>query len=89
MLVKGVYRYFNGDLYEGAFKDGKRGGKGVYTFGVGGSYTGDFKEGAFHGKGVLVFPDGSRIQLSYTDDCAKVRVYNIHKKGSMTAPRML
>ena len=29
---KGIYKYLNGDVFEGEFKDGLKHGKDVYTF---------------------------------------------------------
>ena len=40
---KGVYRFSNGDVFEGEFKAGKRNGKGVYTFASGTKQTGIFE----------------------------------------------
>jgi hypothetical protein len=39
----GVYRFANGDVFEGEFKAGKRNGKGVYTCASGTKQTGVFE----------------------------------------------
>ena len=40
---QGTYFFYNGNKYEGEYKDGKMDGIGTYTFGVGGWWTGEFK----------------------------------------------
>lgn len=37
---KGVYKYANGDVYDGEWKDGSMNGYGVYTSHDGGKYKG-------------------------------------------------
>ena len=39
-MLAGTLRYGNGDVYEGAFKEGKRHGQGTLTFADGDDYTG-------------------------------------------------
>ena len=40
---KGIYKYDNGDIYEGYFKNDKKEGKGIYKYKNGDIYEGDFK----------------------------------------------
>ena len=44
--------YPNGDIYKGAFLNGKRSGHGVLTYCADGSYEGEFANGLFHGYGI-------------------------------------
>jgi hypothetical protein len=37
---KGLYKYANGDVYDGEWKDGSMNGYGVYTSNDGGKYKG-------------------------------------------------
>ena len=56
----GLYRWKNGDLYLGEWKDGKRTGIGI-GFGVSGfCYTGFYYLGKREGEGIYVFPNGSK-----------------------------
>jgi hypothetical protein len=51
---KGVQIGFEGERYEGSFKDGKFNGEGVMIIENGmASYSGGFQNGAYHGKGKL------------------------------------
>jgi hypothetical protein len=54
---KGIYKFTNGDMYEGDFKVGKSEGQGVLKFKSGAIYTGSFKDGSFNGFGNLEYPD--------------------------------
>lgn len=54
----GLYRWENGDLYFGEWKDGKRTGFGTYLWGSGHSFTGHFNLGELHGEGVYLYPNG-------------------------------
>lgn len=54
----GLYRWENGDLYFGEWKDGKRKGFGTYLWGSGHSFTGHFNLGDLHGEGVYLYSNG-------------------------------
>ena len=58
MHGRGVYRYADGSVYEGDFKDGKKHGRGVYRSASGNLYEGDYKDGKMHGQGVNRFANG-------------------------------
>lgn len=48
---KGLYRYDNGDAYDGEFSFGRLSGVGSYFFNSGGYYKGKFYDGLFDGEG--------------------------------------
>jgi len=48
----------NGDIYKGAYKEGKRSGQGMYVWKSGGKYVGEYDAGERNGKGTLWYPDG-------------------------------
>lgn len=53
-----LFRYSNGDLYEGAFKDGQRHGHGIYRQGQHASmaasvYIGEWASDKKHGYGIM------------------------------------
>ena len=56
----GIYRYSNGDSYEGHWFNNKKHGKGVYTFNEGGFYKGNWVCGIKNGEGVLEMPNGTQ-----------------------------
>lgn len=66
--VYGTSYWKNGDFYEGAFKDDKRGGKGVFHWSDGYSYVGEFKDGKRHGRGKMMDKDGKITQDGYWKD---------------------
>lgn len=58
----GVYKYANGDVYEGQFKDGYMHGKGLYRFSDGDTYEGDFSDGVMHGKGIFKYSENESYE---------------------------
>jgi hypothetical protein len=65
---KGIYKFTNGDMYEGDFKDGYADGEGKYTEKDGTVYTGSLKKGKWDGFGTTVFADGSNYTGNYVND---------------------
>ena len=59
MHGRGVYRFANGDVYEGDFKDDNMHGRGVYRCADGNVYEGDFKDDNRHGRGVHRYANGA------------------------------
>ncbi|MEM6725979.1 MAG: caspase family protein [Bacteroidota bacterium] len=57
----GTYTYYNGDVYEGEFADGKRHGKGKLTTKSGDVYEGDFKDNQYNGFGTLTSSKGETL----------------------------
>ena len=56
---RGVYRYADGNVYEGEWKDDKMHGRGVFRYADGDVYEGEWEDGKMHGRGVFRYPDGS------------------------------
>lgn len=57
----GVYKFsddWEGDVYKGNFKDGKRHGYGTYYWSEGSKYEGNWSNGNQHGEGKYTFADG-------------------------------
>jgi len=48
---KGIYRWVNGDIYEGDFVDGKKEGEGKLFRADGSRYEGPWENDVAHGKG--------------------------------------
>ena len=56
--LEGVQTLENGDVYQGAFKDGKKHGKGILRTRNDRSYEGEWKYDKPHGFGINTFPNG-------------------------------
>ena len=56
--LEGVQTFKNGDVYHGAFKDGKKHGKGILRTRNERSYEGEWKYDKPHGFGINTFPNG-------------------------------
>ena len=63
-LVEAV-ELFNGDVYRGAWRFGRRHGRGVYSFASGSRYEGEWKDGQMVGWGVYITEDGKRKNLRH------------------------
>ena len=55
-FVSGIW---DGDMYEGTFKNDKRHGKGIYHRVSGERYQGEWKDGSRHGRGAYYWPTGA------------------------------
>ena len=55
----GAYKYENGDVYNGEWKDGKRNGSGDCKYSDGDSYTGQWKDNKKNGQGTFKDSDGT------------------------------
>lgn len=61
--------YWNGDKYQGGWKDGKPDGIGTMRYALGGSYEGEWKNGRRDGKGVMSFAGSGRVaEVRFADD---------------------
>lgn len=64
----GTYKFENGDVYEGAWREGKPHGKGKYEFANGDRYIGLFQEGKRHGNGVYTWKSGGQYTGAWVSD---------------------
>ena len=64
---KGIFKYSNGDIYEGTYRGGLKDGKGTYTIPDGTTYTGEYLYGQMYGKGILTTPSGDTYSGNYID----------------------
>ena len=55
--------YYNGDRYEGDYKNNKREGKGIYYFNNGKRYEGNWKNDKKDGKGIMYYNNGTIIMV--------------------------
>ncbi len=65
----GFYRWDDGNLYFGEWKDGKRNGLGIYVSGNGHYYLGDFNSDVINGEGLYLYPDGSKNIGTWMNGC--------------------
>lgn len=72
-----LFKWPNGDSYEGKYLNKERTGKGIYIWPNGERYTGDFMAGKRHGIGVYVWANGDRYEGEYVND-------ERHGKGTYT-----
>lgn len=63
----GAYKYADGGVYDGDWKDGMRHGKGTYKWADGELYEGDWKAGKKHGKGTITYANGNKYEGDYVD----------------------
>jgi hypothetical protein len=61
----GSFRFHNGDVYIGEWKEGAANGKGEYTYADGRMYKGDFLEGAAEGMGMYTDANGYVFEGQY------------------------
>ena len=64
----GIYRFANGSVYEGEWRDGKRTGQGKSTWPDGDVYEGGFKDDKRHGQGKYTYANGNVYEGGYKDD---------------------
>jgi|GEM_PF-690740 len=65
---KGMFKFENGDIYEGEFIDSEITGKGKFVFNKGGYQEGFFYKSQLKGKGKTVHKDGSYQEGEFIDD---------------------
>ena len=63
---QGTYKYANGDVYTGAWKNGKPHGTGKLTSG-GEVYEGSFTNGVINGSGQKTFANGDIVKGTFTN----------------------
>jgi hypothetical protein len=76
---KGDYKWSNGDVYKGQWKDGKLTGQGIYKWKDGTVYEGGWKDGKQNGQGTNKWPDGAVYVGQFKDDF-------LHGQGTYTNP---
>ena len=64
----GAYKYSNGDVYNGEWKDGERNGSGDYKYSDGDSYTGQWKDNNKNGQGTYKYSNGKEYTGQYKDN---------------------
>ena len=64
----GEYKWSNGSLYRGYWKDNKLCGKGVYYYENGNKYIGECKDNCKEGKGKYFWKDGKTYFGEYAKD---------------------
>ncbi|MCP5501438.1 MAG: hypothetical protein H7A25_16165 [Leptospiraceae bacterium] len=68
---KGLFRYSNGDYYEGEWKNNKANGFGILYYSGGEEYFGQWKDGNAEGVGVFYFKEGGK----YSGEWKKSRAH--------------
>jgi hypothetical protein len=63
----GIYRWADGAIYAGEFKQGEMEGKGFLRYPDNETFEGQFKNGLPNGFGVLMLPDNTRIMGKFKD----------------------
>jgi hypothetical protein len=75
----GIYKYKNGDVYEGKFRNGVREGKGEYMYTDGSFYRGDWKNDKKHGFGTFKFNRLEYDGLWVEDEFKEGTVFKINE----------
>ena len=78
----GKYRWDNGDIYMGDWKNGKRTGQGTYTTSEGNRYVGTFKDNKYSGEGTYTFSNGDKYMGEWEDGKRKGQGTYTHKSGN-------
>ena len=60
---RGVYKWINGEKYDGDWLDGYKHGKGIWRSNKGDEYIGDWVNGRAEGFGVHLWANGNKIQV--------------------------
>ena len=81
-ITKLGYEY-NGNKYEGEWKDGKKHGQGTYTWSNGDVYEGEWKDNNPNGQGTLTFPDGTTYEGEFKEN-KPLNITEYDKYGNIT-----
>ena len=73
MNGRGIYRWANGDVYDGEWKDDKKHGKGIRRWADGDVYDGEYKDGKRHGKGIYRNAEGAIVHHGLFKDDMPVK----------------
>ncbi len=78
---KTTFKYSNGDIYTGYFKNGARDGVGTYQYINGNTYTGEWENNVRSGKGFYKKANGFYVEGTYKNNIVdNVKYYNASKK---------
>ncbi|MDE7230176.1 MAG: zinc ribbon domain-containing protein [Oscillospiraceae bacterium] len=66
-LKRGKISYYNGDVYEGEFRDWVLNGEGIKTLSDGNIYEGEFENNRLNGQGRITYADGSVLTGEFAD----------------------
>lgn len=58
-----MFKFANGDWYEGTWSEGKPNGQGRVEYASGDVYEGHFKDHLKHGFGIFTFTSGCQVRL--------------------------
>ena len=83
---QGTYKYSNGDVYEGQWKDSKFNGQGTYKWSNGDVYVGQWKDDKRNGQGKNTYSDGTVSVGQFKDDKANgqgtyININGVKSKG--------
>lgn len=90
---KGIYKYKNGDIYEGELDNGTLHGIGTYKYASGHIYTGEYKFNMRYGKGIFIYPSGDIYEGEWKNDtkhgkgCVKYACGNIYEGNYMNGKK--
>ena len=74
---KSQYKYINGDIYIGRWRNQKRHGKGIMTYSNGDKYEGYWENDCRHGEGTMSYSNGDKYEGYWEKDCR-------HGEGTMS-----
>jgi hypothetical protein len=75
--VKGQYRYGDGSVYAGDFKDGAGQGEGECKYANGDKYVGGWKNHSPHGKGTMYFASGNTYAAIWDNGVPKQKIVTV------------
>lgn len=76
-----LWRFSNGDTYQGQWKNGLMDGKGLMIYQNGNRYDGEWKAGQRHGKGKLSYRSGSFYKGNWAHDEKSGKGYTLYRNG--------
>ena len=74
---KSQYKYENGDIYIGRWRNRQRHGKGIMSYSNGEKYEGYWENDCRHGKGIMSYSNGDKYDGHWEKDCR-------HGEGTMS-----